>query len=275
MSVVGIIILVILFLILKLITQVTVAEPATIPEITEMELNERIESLENARREIQDEIVKLNQAKQNAAPHIPSLDQMNALRVSIARLEGDVEKIEMENKTAKEYHDEMTNRPDAKHLAETEESIRELEMMQSELQRETQELRSKNNEQTKRQQELRTKQNDLQKQQAALERQLAEDVAKKVMVVPRKSTDKTPYLLIYGQGKITVLSHADPKGLSFTSRQAFFNWVQSRNPKTEYIVLYVKPSRFEEQKSILESLQKMGFETGLQVIGEKTEIVLQ
>jgi hypothetical protein len=121
---------------------------------------------------------------------------------------------------------------------------------------------------------MQAKIDNLKKQQADLDRQLAEGVTKKVFVTPHPSTDKTPYILIYGQGKITVLSQADPNGQSFTSRTAFFAWVAGRDRKTEYIVLYVRPSRFEEYESILTELRKLGFDVGLQVLGEKTEISL-
>ena len=268
MSVVGIIILVTLLLILKLITQMAVvAEPVSAPAITETELNEQIESLENVRRDIRDEIAKLNPAAENPAPLIPLRDQIDALRTSITRIEGDVEKIEEAIKTAKERHEEMTNRPDAQLAMETEKSIQELQRLQDELKREI-------HEQAKQQHEFQAKQDDLNQQMTELERRLSQEVTHHIYAIPSKTTDKTPYLLIYGQGTITVLSQADPKGQSFTSRQAFFSWVSGRNKKTEYLVLYVRPSRFDEYENILDPLKKMGFDVGLQVLGEKTEIFL-
>ena len=268
MAVVGVVILMVLLLILRIIMQTAAAEPPPLPEITEEEIIERIESLEEARREIQDEIAKLKQAEQNAAPYIPSLDQIDALRTSIARLEGDIERIEADIKTAKERQEELNNRPEFKLMQEVERHIRELETLRDDLQR-------KNDEQTKQQQSLQSKIDELTKRQEALDRQLATDIAKRVFVTPHKTTDKTPHILIYGQGRITVLSQADPIGQSFTSRKAFFDWARSLNRRTEYIVLYVRPSRFEEYESVLDELKKMGFDTGLQVIGEKTEIALQ
>ena len=268
MSVVGIIILVTLLLILKLITQKVVAEPVPRPEITESELNERINELEQARREIQDEITTLNQSQQNAAPFIPSRDQLDVIRSSVERLEQDVQTIEEDIQTVKEYHQEMADRPDATLAAEMEEKIRVLELLRNELHR-------KINDQKQQQQTLQTEIDDLQKQQAELDRRLAEEIVHRVYAMSSKATDKTPYLLIYGQGTISVISQADPKGQSFRSKQAFFSWVAGRDKKTEYLVLYVRPSRFDEYASILDQIKQLGFDVGLQVIGEKTEIFLQ
>ena len=268
MSVVGIIIMVTLLLILRLISQMLTAEPAAPSEMTEAEWNQRIESLEQSRNEVQDEIVKLRQAKENEAPYIPSSEEIDALRTSVVRLEGDVEKIDEDIKAAKERQEELNNRPEFKLLQEIEERIRELETLRDG-------LRQQNDEETKLHQTLQTKIDELIKQQAALDRRLAEEIVKKVFVTPHQAANKTPYVLIYGQGKITVLSQADPGGQSFTSRKAFFDWAGNLDRKTEYIVLFVRPSRFEEHASILDELKKMGFDTGLQVIGEKTELVLQ
>jgi hypothetical protein len=268
MSVVGTVILLMLFLILKLITQTVVAEPVSMPEITEAELVERVLLLEETRREIQDEITRLNQTFHTETLHIPSLDQIDAIRTSVERLEGDVQKMEEEIKTAKEHHAVMTNRPDARLVLEMEERIRLLEQLRDELKQRTADL-------TKQQQSLQAKRDDLTKQQTDLDRQLTTDVVRRVYAIPSKATDKTPWLLIYGQGTITALSQANPKGQSFSSRQAFFTWAATRNVKTEYLVLYVRPSRFEEYESVLDRLKQMGFDVGLQVLGEKTEIFLQ
>lgn len=268
MSVVGIIILVTLFLILKLITQTVVAEPDAIPEITETELVERVLSLEQTRREIQDEITRLNQTLHAETQQIPSLDQIDAIRTSVERLEGDIQKMEESVKTAKEHHHEMTNRPDAGLVVEMDERIRLLEQLRDELNQRTADL-------TKQQQSLQTKLEDLTKQQTDLDSRLATEVVRRVYAIPNKTTDKTPWLLVYGQGTITVMSQADPKGQAFSSRQAFFSWAATRNVKTEYLVLYVRPSRFDEYESVLDRLKQMGFDVGLQVLGEKTEIFLQ
>ena len=266
-SVVGILVLVTLLLILKLVTQVA-AKPVSIPEITETELNERIQALEQNLQEIQDEILRLNQAIQNATPYLPTLDQVDALDASVERLEREVIAIEDEINTAKEYHYEMVNRPDAKLATEMEGRIRELDQLRNELSR-------KNSDLKRQKQNIQGRIDDLKKQQTDLDRQLEKEIVQRVYAIPSKSTDKTPYLLIYGQGTITVLSQAAPKGQSFRSRQAFFSWVGSRDKKTEYLVLYVRPSRFDEYESILDGLRQLGFDVGLQVIGEKTEISLQ
>ncbi len=268
MSVVGIIILVTLLLILKLITQMAVAESVPVPEITEAELNERIESLEQSRREIQDELARLNEARRDAIPVVPSVDQFDALQASIERLKADVQRADEDLQRAKERRDEINNRPDAKLAADLEKKIHELERFRDELERQS-------DEQKNQQQTLQAKIDALKNQQADLDRQLSEKVVNKVYATPNKSTDKSPILLVYGQGKINAMSQADPNGTEFVSRQVFYSWAKGKNRKTEYFVLYVRPSRFKDYESIIDELKGMGFEIGLQVIGEKTEIALQ
>ena len=267
MSVVGTIILVMLFLILKLITQAA-AKPSSLPVMTETELMKRIQALETNHQEIHDEILSLNQALLNQTPYVPSWEQVDILHSSVERLERDVVVIEEEIKTAQEYHREMVNRPDAGLAAEMEAKIRELKQWRDQLSRKNSDLKNQK-------QNLQSRNDDLKKQQTDLNLQLEKEVVQRVYAVPNKMTDKIPYLLIYGQGTIRVLSQADPDGQSFRSRQAFFTWVANRNQKTEYFVLYIRPSRFDEYASILDQLKQLGFDIGLQVIGENTEISLQ
>ena len=268
MSVVGIIILVSLLLILKLLVQVTLAVAETVPEVSEAELNDRIESLEQTRREIQDEFARLNRMRQESIPDVPSQDQMESVQTSIERLDDEIIKLEETLKKSRQRRDDLNNRPDATIMKELEENIRKLKELLDK-------LREKNAELAKRQRTLQATLDDLTKQQADLDRQLSEHAVQKVYAIPSSSTNKTPYLLIYGQGTMTVLSQADPTGQSFTSVKAFYDWVAGRNKKTEYIVLYVRPSRFGKYEEILDELRRMGFDVGLQVIGEETEIALQ
>jgi len=268
MSVVGIIILVTLLLILKLISQMAVAEPIEVPEITEAELNGRIESLEQNRREIESELARLNQAKQTETPYIPSLSQIDTLRASVERLKADTENIKEDIRKTQDRQNEINNNAAAKLIAELEKNISELEQQHTELQ-------NQSSEQIQRQKDLQTTIGELKKQLAELDSQLSVEMAKKIFAIPNKATDKTPYILVYGQGPITVLSENDPMEQTFASTTAFLKWVDERDRKTEYIVLYVRPSRFGDYKNVLDGLKRREFDTGLQVLGEDTEITLR
>jgi len=50
--------------------------------------------------------------------------------------------------------------------------------------------------------------------------------------------------------------------------------VSKRNYNTEHFVVYVRPSRFGQQDDIVKDLRARGFDVGLQVIGEKTNLSL-
>ena len=273
MAVVGIVLLIILLLILNIITQV---ETASTPDISE-----RIESLENTRREIQEKIRRLSRDQKDVYSCVPSPSEIDALQTSIVRLEGDIEQIEQDTKRAITYHGEMKNRLEAIHLEEIDESIRKLEQSHYELSEHIEKLRNRNTEGTKREEELQSKLEALKKEQDNLRRQLIGDTAKKLLVTLHEEPGKIPHIVVYGEGTLTVYSQNNPSGRLFFHPQLFFTWVGRRNKDNEYFVLFVRPSRFEgptgtdDYKIILGELQKKGFDVGLQVIGEKTEITLQ
>jgi hypothetical protein len=275
MSVTGVVLLVVMLLILRIVTQSTTAESIPLPEISEMEIYKQIESLEETRIKIQEEIARLSQFQRNATPYIPSLDEIDALQISIARLEGDIEKIDDDIKTVKNNQVDMKNRQDTGLLTDIEEKNRILELSRNDLQRQNTILQNQINEETKREQALRTKLDALKKEQAELSRPLQVETPKTLFVEMHEATDKLPYIVVYGKDTLTVQTLTDSKKIMFPESKAFFDWVKGKDRETEYMVLFVKPSRFGDYESIIEELKKLDFDVGFQVINEKTEITFE
>jgi hypothetical protein len=107
-----------------------------------------------------------------------------------------------------------------------------------------------------------------------LDKQLAERSSLQIKVTVPKDTDKTAFLLDYGQGIINIVPTDGSQKQTFSSRTQFSNWVAKRNYQTEHFVVYVRPSRFGQHDEIVKDLRARGFDVGLQVIGEKTSLSL-
>ena len=282
MSVTGVMLLIVMLLILKIIMQPTDDQSTSVPEISEVEINKQIESQEETLREIQDEIAKLNQSRQNAAPYLPSLDEIDALQHSIARLEGDIESIEKDIKTVKEEQKELKNRPELELVEDTEKRIPDLKQLCDDLKNQLIDLQNQIDVKTRQEQTSQSKLNALNREKDGLEKQWTTDGPKKVdvFVEPHLITEKTPHILVYGANMITIHSLDAPKH-PFLNEQEFYRWADGRDREKEYIVVFARPSRFEtttntpDCKKVLDKLREMGFDVGLQVISENTEITLR
>ncbi|MDR3182422.1 MAG: hypothetical protein LBT89_05775 [Planctomycetaceae bacterium] len=266
MSVVGVVILITLILILKLVTQTPQGE--AVQEMSAAELAEQIKSLEQERREIQDEIAALRQARQNASAYVPSQEQIESLRSTENRLLSEIENLEKNIDAAEQQNEKLKNHPAARRSEEAGKHIEALQEQQAALEQKQKELKEQ-------QTRLQAKLQGLKNKNTALDRKLAESVSQKVYVSAPQSTGKTPYVLIYGAGTITILSLSDLGEKKFSSKSAFYAWADNCNKNTEYFVLYIRPSRFEEYESVLETLKQKGFDVGLQVIGETTEFLIK
>jgi myosin heavy subunit len=289
MSVVGIVILITLLLILKLVTQMSLAEATPEPATASAkELEELIESLKPSLREIQDEIIALHEAQQKSQAWAPSPDQIDALQSMTERLETEIEEVRQLIENADKHTEELKKDQSLKladekekHvqqlkeiLKQTEKQCKELEQ-QKEIQEKAKELQAKEKELQTEEKELQAKERELRTKNMELDQKLAAETIPQLILSARKSSDKTPYILIYGGNRIEVLSIDGSAKKNFTSRSQFYSWANSCNKRTEYFVLFVRPSRFDRYEEVLGALKSKGFDIGLQVIGETTNFSIE
>jgi hypothetical protein len=143
-------------------------------------------------------------------------------------------------------------------------------------------LKTKNYEETNQENELHAKFDGLRKKNEYLKddlnRPLRRDTAKELLITLHEEPDKIPCILVYGEN-LTVYSQGEQSEKSFDQPQKFFEWVRTRDKAQEYVVLFVRPSRFEGRAGandytiILDKLYDMEFDVGLHVIDEKTKII--
>jgi hypothetical protein len=264
MSVVGIIILITLLLILKLITQMSIAESVPASTVSVQELTELIESLKFSLREIQDEITAMYKKQQDSLVWTPTQDQIETLQSVTERLDTEIEEIRQSVKNANQYLEELKQNRLLKLAEEKEKQIKQLKEL-------LEQVTEKNKELTKQQKELQTKENELRKKNTELDKIIIARDIPQLHISAQKISDKTPYILIYGQKGIDVLSIDGSIKQFFSSRNRFNSWLKNCNKETEYFVLFARPSRFDRYEEILNDLRLKGFDVGLQVIGETTE----
>ncbi len=274
MSVCGIVILVTLLLVLKLIAQTAADIPDSPPAVSSEELRnirEQMDALEQLRRDIQDEIVELQRIRSQGAdaPWTPSETQRSVLQSRLARLEAESRELEGELEAAEKKTEEFEKREDAIIVRNKEELLKELHLLAEQLQ--------ETNEQLVRQQdELRRQAQTARDRNAELDRELAASDSQKIFFAKRHTTDKTPYILVYGVNGITVSSFTKTEPTTFGSDRVFLEWARKNcKPRTEYFVLYLRPSRIGQYQNLIDALRSIGFDVGFDLIGEETEFSLQ
>jgi myosin heavy subunit len=243
-------------------------EPTPASAVSVKEIEEQIESLKTVLREIQDEVTVLHNAKQESQIWTPSQDQMDALRSTTQRLEADIADIEKEIEQAKQHAEEMKNTPQIAILAGKEEQVKQMKELLEQLKEQNKELLSKES-------ELQAKVKELKAKNTALDQEIAKVISPQLKVSIPQNSDKTAYIIVYGQEGLTIIPTDGSLQQKFTSQSDFYNWVNQRNNQTEYFVLYVRPSRFGHYDEILDQLKGKEFDVGLQVIDEKTHFILK
>lgn len=268
MSVVGIVLLISMLLVLQLITQTPVAEARTQEEVSVEELQTQIEAMEQIRRELQDEIATLHQAGRDSAA-VLSPDRMNALESVVERIEAETARLEQEIDEARRRKKTLESDPRFHLLTAKEQEVHDLEAALAETEMVGKDLAEEWEKSAK-------AARNLEQTTAAQQSRLAEDVPNKLFVSPHQATDKTPFLLVYGAEGLTVLSF-DGKTPStrFDSLSSFSRRVSARNRSKDFFVVYVRPSRFGRYEKVVDRLQSLGFDVGLQVIAEDVEISLK
>ncbi|MDR0705410.1 MAG: hypothetical protein LBF88_10545 [Planctomycetaceae bacterium] len=264
MSVVGIIILITLLLILKLIMQMSLAESVPASTVSVQELTELIEPLKSSLRDIQDETAEMYKKKQESQIWAPTQDQIDALQSVTGRLDTEIEEIRQSIKKANQHLEELKQNQFLKLAEEKEKQIKQLREL-------LEQLTEKNKELTQQQKELQTKENELREKNTELDKIIIARDIPQLLISTQKTSDKTPYILIYGQNGINVISIDGSINRYFSTRNQLNTWLKNCNKETEFFVLFVRPSRFARYEEILNDLQLKGFDVGLQVIGETTE----
>ena len=265
MSAVGVVVLVTLILLLQLVSQMSASPPS--PTTNVQELRERIASLQKILTEIQDSIAVLHRAREQSEIFTPSQDHTDALQSTVERLEANVAQTEKQIEEIKERIAQLQNNPAIQQLEATQEEIDKLSDRLDDLKQQTKDT-------TENFAELEEKVRELRAKNTALDQQLAQRAVPQLRITVPKDTDRTAFILDYGQGVINVIPVDGSPTQRFSTRSQFDAWIRGRNPVTEHFVVYVRPSRFGEHEAIVRSLRARGFDVGLQVIGEKTNLSL-
>jgi len=265
MSVVGIVILITLILLLQLVSQMLAAPP--IPTMSVQEFQKQIDSLQPVLKELQNSIADLHHAREQSEIFTPSQDTVDALQSTVDRFESDIALTEKKITEVTKRIEELQNSPAIKQLAETQQAIKNMTDKTAELKQQTKDI-------TENAGELQAKIQELKAKNTGLEKQFSERAALQLKVTVPKDTDKTAFILDYGQGVINVIPADGSPKQTFSSRTQFSNWITKRDYKTEHFVVYVRPSRFGQHDEIIKDLRARGFDVGLQVIGEKTNLSL-
>jgi predicted RNase H-like nuclease (RuvC/YqgF family) len=237
------------------------------PTITVQEVQTQIDSFQTVLKDLQNSIADLHRAREQAEVFTPSQDQTDAIQSTVDRLESEIALTENKIAEIQKRIDDLRNNPKINQLAETQQKIDNLTGKIAELKQQTKGVAENAAELQAKIQELKIKNIDLEKQLAGM-------VALQLKVTVPKDSDKTSFILDYGQGTITVIPTDGLSKQTFFSRTQFSNWIASRDYKTEHFVVYVRPSRFGQHEEIIKDLQARGFDVGLQVIGEKTSLSL-
>jgi len=265
MSVVGVVILITLILLLQLVSQMLAApSPQT---ITVEELRQQVASLKPILAELQDSIAVSHRAREKSEVFTPSLDQIDAIQSTIERHESDIAAMEKQIEKIKKRIEELQNAPAINQLAETQQEIKDLTNKFVEMKQQTKNV-------TDTAASLQAKIQELKTKNTALDQQLAQRAGIQLKVTVPKDTDKTAFILDYGQGVINVVPTDGSPKQTFSSRTQFSNWISRRDYTKEHFVVYVRPSRFGQHDEIVKDLRARGFDVGLQVIGEKTNLSL-
>ncbi|MDR0520388.1 MAG: hypothetical protein LBH00_00895 [Planctomycetaceae bacterium] len=263
MSVVGIVILMTLILILQLVSRMSAAPPS--PVISVQELKQQIDALHAVKTELQNAVAELHQAREQSESVTPSQEKIDALQSTVARLESDIAATEKKLDETQKKSAELRKNPAMQEIADLQQEIKKQHDTIAELEKQKKDISVTETELQAKVQELRAK-------NAALAQKIAEHVSPQVKVTIPQDMEKTAYILLYGQGTISVIATDGSPRQTFSSASRFYDWAGKRNTAKEFFVIYVRPSRFGQQDEVIKNLQARGFEVGLQVIGEKTDL---
>jgi archaellum component FlaC len=252
-SVVGVMLLIIVILLLQLISQMFAAPPS--PTMTEQEIRQQIDSIQPVLTELHDSIVELSRARDQSEVLTPSQEQIDAVRSTIDRLETNVAATEKKIEEVQQRIATLQNHP----------ALPQLEQLQQEVDKLIGEL-------DKQPKDLAT----LQRENQSLKTQRAQPTPASAGVSVTNTTTKTVFIVDYqnvgGQDRITVHPEDGSPRQTFASRTQFTNWLSSRNPNRDHFMVYVRPSRYGQYRTIINDLRSRGFSRGLQTIGEETAL---
>ena len=255
-SVVGVMLLIVLILLLKLVSQMFAAPPS--PTMTEQEIRQQIDSIQPVLMELQDSIVELRRARDQSEVLTPSQEQIDAVRSTIDMIETSVAATDKRIEEIKKRVAELQNDP----------VMPQLEKVQAEIDHLIDKLAKLTKDKATLEKELQ----NLKDQNAAQNQQ----ITGRVKVVFKKDTNKTAFIVDYknvsGRDTIAVYREDGSSERTFSSQVAFFEWMDGRNRNAEHFIVYIRPSRFAQYNRIIEVLRLMKFDVGLQVIGEDTNL---
>jgi hypothetical protein len=261
MSVVGVVILITLLLILKLITQPPTSSVST---ISARELREQIESLSPVLLEIQNEIEQQNKHQIESTITPQTKDQIDALIYTIKRIDAECVELDKAIQNAKLRSESLKNDLKSKTSPNNKEQIKKMKEQLDQLKTEMDEL-------TVQEKKLQATATELTLKKQEWEKKIT--VVQQLNVTVQKSSDKKAFICVYGEDGLTVIPTDGTPQKKFTSQSEFYQWVDSRNNKTEHFVIYFRPSRFGRYKEILDRIRVKGFAVGSQVIGETTNLI--
>ncbi|MDR0336650.1 MAG: hypothetical protein LBI18_06125 [Planctomycetaceae bacterium] len=278
MSVVGIVILITLLLILKLITQMSLAESVPTSAISVRELTELINSLKTSLREIQDETSAMYKNKQESQNWIPTQDQLDALQTTIERLEIDIAEIRPSIENATQHAEKLKHNQSLLSTEAEEQQIKQLKEL-------TEQLEEQHKELARQQKNLQLNENKLKNKNTELDQQILK-TDDKSMKVTFSNHAPVPnhylYLTLFDTKGFTVFSSRKSEEKNFRETNKFCDFILSeqkqfrqRNEFLNGVFLVVRPSKMDEYEEVIKLLQNKGIQVGFTYIGENTEFSLE
>ncbi|MDR2706982.1 MAG: hypothetical protein LBC02_14505 [Planctomycetaceae bacterium] len=278
MSVVGIVILITLLLILKLITQMSLAEPVPESTVSVQELTELIESLKSSLREIQDETAEMYKMKQKLQTWTPTQDQMDASQATIERLDFEITEIRQSIENATQHAEKLKQNQSLKLAEEKEQQIKQLKEL-------SEQLTEKNMELAQQQKDLQAKENELKNKNNELDQQIA-DANNRPTKVNFSNLPAAPnhylYLTLFDTKGFTVFNVRESYEKNFSKTDIFVKFILSEQKRFQEqdefldgVFLVVRPSKIEEYEDVIKLLHDHGLRVGFTFIGENTEFSLE
>ena len=259
-TVVGVMLLIILILLLQLISQMFAAPP--VPTMTEEEIKQQIEEVKPVLTKLENSIAELQLARERSEVRTPSQEEIDAVRSTIDQLKTNVAATDKRIEEIQKRIEELQNNPVMPQLEKMEQEVVSLNKQHAELTQQTGGITA-----LQREERILSNQNTVQNQQ----------VANRVKTIVVNETNKTPLIVDFGgtvggRSPISVHREDGSQERTFSSQTDFFVWANGKNPSRDHFVIYVRPSRFGQERRVIEVLRTMKFEVGLQVIGEKTNL---
>jgi prefoldin subunit 5 len=264
MSVVGVVILITLLLILKLITQAASTPPAA--TVSARELQNQIETLSPVLQEIQNEIEQQQKQKLDSIITPQTQNQINTLITTIKRINAECIEIEKEIQNTKRRSEVLKNDLKSKKLPDNENQIKQMKEQLNQLKSEMDEL-------AKQEKKLQEIVDELVAKKQESPKETVVTITQQINVTIQKKPDKTAFLCVYGADGITVIPTNGSPQKNFKVQSEFYQWIDSRNNKTDHFIIYFRPSRFKRYKELLDALKGKNFDVGYQVIGETTDLI--